>query len=277
MTLRPLFGTETTLSFLAGPVCSSFSAETCAILHALCWSRQHQRVCHFSSLLLLSDSRSVLAALSSPLSFLLSQTLWQIWQELFSISCSIRLQWVPVHSFLPRNNAAAELARRGALLAPSAMPCSLSPLISPIHSSLFSDWRRTASSKFFNTQVPSISTEELVLPCHARCVLSRLRCNKHSLLSGSYLSRIGRIENPSCSACGHSSQDTSHLILHCPATESFRRSLFVDSLSLRPLVQTLGSCPASGAPWSSAMPPSLGRGRVINSNNNDEEEEELFQ
>ena len=38
------------------------------------------------------------------------------------------------------------------------------------------------------------------------------------------------------------------------------------SVSLRPLVQTLGSCPASGAPWSSAMPPSLGRGRVTNNN-----------
>ena len=36
-----LCGTEATLSFLAGPVCSSFSAEACAILHALCWSRQH--------------------------------------------------------------------------------------------------------------------------------------------------------------------------------------------------------------------------------------------
>ena len=30
------------LSFSAGPVCSSFSAEACAILHALWWSRQHQ-------------------------------------------------------------------------------------------------------------------------------------------------------------------------------------------------------------------------------------------
>ena len=39
------------------------------------------------------------------------------------------------------------------------------------------------------------------------------------------------------------------------------------SVSLRPLVQTLGSCPVSGAPWSSAMPPSLGRGRVTNNNN----------
>ena len=84
----------------------------------------------------------------------------------------------------------------------------------------------------FDTQVSSISTEELVLPRHARCVLSRLRCNGHSLLLGSYLSRIGRIENPSCSACGHSSQDTSHLIVHCPATDSLRRLLFGDSLSL---------------------------------------------
>ena len=36
-----LCGTEATLFFSAGPVCSSFSAETCAIKQALCWSRQH--------------------------------------------------------------------------------------------------------------------------------------------------------------------------------------------------------------------------------------------
>ena len=228
-----LCGTEATLSFSAGPVCLSFSAEAYIILQALCWSRQHQQVCHFSSLLLLSDSRSVLATLSSPLSFLSSQSLCEIWRELSSLSsCSIRLQWVPGYSFLPGNNAADELARRGALLVPSAIPCSVSSVISLIHFCLFSDWKRAVSSKFFDTLVPSISTEELVLPRHARCVLSCLSCNGHSLLLGSYFSRIGRTENPSCSACGQSSQDTCHLILHCPATDSLHRSLFGDSRSI---------------------------------------------
>ena len=75
-----------------------------------------------------------------------------------------------------------------------------------------------------------------MFPRHARCVLSRLRCYGHSLQLSYYLSKIGRIENPSCSACRHSSQDTSHLILHCPATNSLRRSLFGDSLSLYDLL-----------------------------------------
>ena len=71
-----------------------------------------------------------------------------------------------------------------------------------------------------------------MLSCHACCVLSRVSCNGDSLLLSSYLFRIGRIENPSCSACGNSSQNTSHFILHCPATESLRHSLFGDFLSL---------------------------------------------
>ena len=152
-----------------------------------------------TSLRLLSNPRSVLTILFSSPSFLLPQTLWQIWQELSSLSsCSIRLRWVLGHSFFPGNDAADELSRREALLAPSVISCSLSPLISRIHFSLFSDWRRTVSSKFFNTQVSSISTKKLVLPGHARCVLSRFCCNGHSRLLSSYLSRIGRIENPSC-------------------------------------------------------------------------------
>ena len=106
-------------------------------------------------------------------------------------------------------------------------------------------------------QVPLISTEELVLPRQAWCALSRLHCNGHNLLSSFYFSRIGRIENSSCSAYGHPSQDNSHLILHCPATVSLRRSFFDNFLSLydvwsrlKGVVQILGSMVFHHAPIS---------------------------
>ena len=118
-----------------------------------------------------STNKSATSPLSSYLTLALSSfpsffLLKSPWQELSSLSsCSNRLQWVPGHLFLPKNDAVDELDRRRALLAPSAIPCSLSL----IHSCFFSDWRRTVSSKFFDTQVSSISIEELVL---SRCVFS---------------------------------------------------------------------------------------------------------
>ena len=135
------------------------------------------------------------------------------------------------YSFLLGNDLADELSRRGVLLVPSAIPCSLS--------SLFLDWRRPVFSKFFDTPVPLISTKELVLVRHVHCVLSRLRCNRHCLLLSSYLSRIDRIENPSCR----------HLSSHS-ALSSYGLfallTLWQLLVSLRPLVQALVSCSASG-------------------------------
>ena len=102
-----------------------------------------------------------------------------------------------------------------------------------------------------------------MLSRHVRCVLSRLRCNGHSLLLSSYLSRIGRIENFSCSACGHSSPNISHLILHCLCTDSLRGSPFWRlSVSLQSLAQALGSCTVLGINGLPPCPPFLKRGRV---------------
>ena len=102
-------------------------------------------------------------------------------------------------------------------------------LLSLLISTLLWDWRRTASSKFFDTQASSVSTEELVRPRDARCVLYRLHCNGHIFLFNFYLSRVKRIENFSCS--GHPTHDTPHLILHCPAADVLRCLLFGDSFS----------------------------------------------
>ena len=136
--------------------------------------------------------------------------------------------------------------------------CPLQSFVVSFLFCLFLDWRHTVSSKLYNTEVSSIFIEELVISRHARGALSRFRCNGHSPLLSSYLFRIYRIENFSCSACGH-------LSFHSTLS-SYR--LFVPlALLLRPLVQALESCTASGAPWSSAMPPSLGQKGSGNNNN----------
>ena len=73
-----------------------------------------------SSISLLSESCFVLAVCPLlRLSFYL-----KLWKKLsFFSSCTIKLQWVPGHSFLRGNYAVDELGRWGALLVPSAMPC----------------------------------------------------------------------------------------------------------------------------------------------------------
>ena len=101
-----------------------------------------------------------------------------------------------------------------------------------------------------------------MLPRHARCVLSRLCCNGHSILLSSYLCRIGRIENPFCGACRHLSSHSALSSYGLFVPLALRRPSLFLSLTVQPLVQALGSCPASGAPWSSAMTPTLRRGRV---------------
>ena len=198
-------------------------------------SRQHQQVCHFSSLLFFFY---LILALSSPPYLLLHLSFYLNLSGRSGRNCLSSPPVLSGNNGSPYSRFFWETIRATSWLDGVCYSYllqslgSVSPLISRIHSCLFSNWRHTVSSKVFDTQVPSVFIEELVLPLHARCFLSHPRCNGHSLLLSSYLSRIGRIENISCSACGHSSQDTTYLILHCSPTDSLHRLLFGDSLSL---------------------------------------------
>ena len=83
----------------------------------------------------------------------------------------IHLQWIPGHSFLPGNDLADSLANAGASLNPSSISVSLAPLISSQRLSLYTSWRRSVQSGFFQHQIPPVSPEELTLPRSARCAL----------------------------------------------------------------------------------------------------------
>ena len=85
---------------------------------------------------------------------------------------------------------------------------------------------------YLNYQVPTVSSEELLLSRPIRCELSRLWCHVHSLRLSLYLHRISRKKNSACSACEHLLQGLNHLLLDCPASEPLRKFIFGSSLSI---------------------------------------------
>ena len=179
-----------------------------------------------SAIFFLFSSSSTLV-LSSPPCLLLQF----FWQEPSFLSVLSNYNGSPdLHFFLETARLMSWPDGEGCLCRLQSLVVSL---ISRIHPSLFSDWRRTVSSKFFVPQVPSISIEECI-------ALARLCCNGHSLLLNSYSISLRLAESSIFPAAP---ADTSHLILHYPATDSLRRSLFGDSLSLRLLVKAPGELP----------------------------------
>ena len=219
--------TSNFLSFSTSPIASSFTAETFALKQGLDWCTSHLTACKFQSVLFLTDSHSALSILSSAPSYLLPESLWNVWYLASSLcnNTNLSFHWVPGHAGLPGNEKADLLAK--ASLPTDAIPCPLPPVVAKVRYSQYHNWRRHISCSYLNFQV--LSEELLSRPI--RFELSRLRCHGHSLLS-SYLYRISRKENSACSACGHPLQNLNHLLLDCPASEPLRKSIFGSSLSI---------------------------------------------
>ena len=184
-----------------------------------------------TSLLLLSDSRSVLTSLSSPPSFLLPHLSGRSGRNcLLSPPTQTGYNGSPDTCFSWGMMQLINWPDREHYLCPLQF-LVVSLLLSLISTLVFS-W--TGGIPFHQNS----STHRLPrFPLRNLCSLITPLCSHSSTLqwtqpSVELLSRIDRIENPSCSTCRHSSQDTSHLIPHCPASDFLRHSLFGDSLSL---------------------------------------------
>ena len=232
--------TSNSLSFSTGPIASSFTAETFALKQGLDWYNSHLTTCKFQSVLFRTASYSALTILSLAPSYLLPESLWNVWSLAFSLSNNITLsfQWVRGHAGIPGNEKADSLAKAGASLPTDAISCPLPPVIAKVRYSQYHNWRRHISHSNLNFQVPEVSSEELLISRPICCELSCLRCHGHSLLLSSCLHRISRKKNSACSACGHHLQDLNHLLLDCPASEPLRKSIIGSSLSILDLWST---------------------------------------
>ena len=145
---------------------------------------------------------------------------------------------------------------------PSVIPCSLSPLVSLIRSYLFSDWSVLSHRNSSTHEFPRFPLRNL---CSfvTLAVLSLV----FEATDTAYCQAVISLELAESRIFPAAPADTvpQHLSSHS-ALSSYgifaALALWRLSVPIRPLFQALGSFPASGAPWFSAMPPSLGRGQV---------------
>ena len=257
-------GTEATLSFSIGPVCSRYSAEACAILQALFLVSAAPTSLPF----FFPFFSSLTPALSLPPCLLLHLSFYLNISGRFSRNCVLSSPVLSGYNGSPDTRFSQGTMRLMSWpdgerysYPLQSLVVSLFHLSHPLLS--FSNWGRTFLSKFFDTQLVSIFTEEL--DCAPS---SRSLCSPSSLLQPTQPNiKLLSLQD-------WQNQETlqrlwtlvpGHLLSHS-ALSSYGLfaplALWQLSVSLRPLVQALESYLASRAPWSSAMPPSPGRGRV---------------
>jgi len=230
--------------------------ESSALVHGLEWCRSHLKSCHFQSALFLTDSQSV-SLLSTAPAFLQPKFFWDIWDLSESASrLALSFQWVPGHAGLLENERADSLAKTGATLPVTHVPCPLAPTICgvlllfveksfsqlPFLPDSFGFLGGTGSSPSYplwtiSTSLPRSQLTSVLLPMQDKTeefFLQRLRTpSAGSDSPPPWLSRIQVF--PAC-----------HLRHHF--------------FHFWPLIQTLGRRLTIG--WSSSTPPSLGRGRA---------------
>ena len=144
--------TSNSLSFSTGPLASSFTAETFALKQGLDWCTSHLLTCKFHSVLFLTDSQSALSILSSAPSYLLPESLTNVWSLASSLSknTTLSFQWVPGHTDLPGNENADLLAKAGASLPTGAILCPLPPVVAKVRYSQYHNWRPHISHSHLN-------------------------------------------------------------------------------------------------------------------------------
>ena len=220
-----LRGAEAILSFSAGPARSSFCAETCAILQALRYYRQHQQTSYFSSPLrrlslcpLLHLSFCLKLSSTSGSNYLRSSCVLSGYNG----SQNTHFSWKTTQL----------LSWSGGLQCFCLLHFLVVSLLLPLVSTLFFSRIGSALSHL------NSSTHRFPR-CPLRYLYSLVTLTACSLVFAAtdiafktYLCRIGRIKNPSCNLCAHPTQDTFHLILHSPAKHSLHGTLFSNSLSL---------------------------------------------
>ena len=205
-------------SYPAGGLCSSYSGECVALLHALEWLSENKKTS-----LICTDSLSLQGALSQ--NDWRDNDLWlkKIKSIVFTLEEHTTLLWIPSHCDIPGNERADELAKAGGEMDQSQTPVTHQIVKAKIKAQKWPIIHERASSTYGGQRKPDFKTER-EWPKHVRSLYSRLRTG-HAMELKSYRFRLGQEEDAVCDECGDEEETIEHIICNCPAEEARRQRL----------------------------------------------------
>ena len=208
-------------SLAAGKLCSSYTGECVALLHALEWLQEHHH-----NALICTDSLSLHSALEQNNHKDRDPWLKNIKKALFQLGTTVTLLWIPSHCDIPGNDKADELAKQGSEMNQEGVPVTHAIVKAKIKARTWPINHQRAQQTYKNSRKPKVKIEKK-WPRGVRSLYARLRTG-HAKELKSYRHRIGLEEDGICSECELKEETIDHVLCRCPANESDRRELWPD-------------------------------------------------
>ena len=215
-------------SYPAGKLCSSFGAESVALIEALEWIKKEPK-----SAVICTDSLSLHQALQNASWRTRDNGVNRIRKLVTEIACPITLLWYPSHCGIADNERADMLAEVGSRLPQEEVPVSHAIVKAKINNRRWKIQHERAACTFRGRREPRRDIESK-WPRSVRILYSRLRTG-HAKELKRYIYLIDQEDDASCE-CGEEEESIEHILCECPILENKRRRIFEGEVGIDMMV-----------------------------------------
>ena len=207
----------------AGQLCSSYSGECVAMLHALEWIVEQggpesilpPKDPGERSFLVCTGSKSLTSAIDKNNWKDKDHWLKKIKETLQEIEDEITILWIPSHCDVGGNEKADELAKQGTLMDQRDTPVMHGIVKAKINAAKWIVEHERAIQTYGERRKPRLDIEE-GWPRRVRTLYVRLRTQHSMELRWFTFHKLGLVDDPLCQECG-AEETIEHVLCKCPA------------------------------------------------------------